>query len=550
MMTDTIYVCTVGEVVLLQGLSSMEFNGTLAEVQGIQNGRVMVKLFHNNRNLLVKPENLLDTADLEGEEDNNDDDNEQTMATEGQAVEGNSDDDEGEHMADICDDDEEQEEDNNSKVAPSSFNYDHLWDEHTLQAQADLSLGQFDSAKTHCDNALASNANNWLAFQLLGDVAVNCCRHDDAILCYSAQIRILMDITNNSSALTALKVKALVQIAASKGLLGDTAGELETLQNALTIDPLNVHLLANLGVYYMDIDDMDTALQYLHRVVNDEPRWALGRFHLARALSVNTADESMMDAAKEQLRLAVLTSTLRRSDESKVRAAKTFMMIARLTDDLNQPTESQSLMTRQLIVRSLLRSSAVLRKTSREGDTDNEEHVLLALVFFQIGQFLERQVSVSSSSSSSPSSTVQNPTSNTKSETGDVGLGVGAYDGAIGSYRRANELTDDVSYAIALGNALRLRAHRSSSKDDCIESIRIYQNALQKYKDNAALYRNLGCALMQKGDLPLAISAFTSSLTHSTEDDPWKSQITQIIATLTEKLRERRDGTFVIDLPR
>ena len=172
----------------------------------------------------------------------------------------------------------------------------------------------------------------------------------------------------------------------------------------------------------------------------------------------------------------------------------------------------------------------------------------MALIFFQIGQFLERQVTVTSSSSSS---SVHNSTlSNAKSDTGDVGLGDGAYDGAIGAYRRANELADDVSYAIALGNALRFRAHRVSCKDDCIESIRIYQNALRKYKDNAALYRNLGCALMQKGNLPEAISAFTSSLTHSTEDDPWNSQITEMVASLTEKIRERRDGTYVIDLPR
>ena len=147
------------------------------------------------------------------------------------------------------------------------------------------------------------------------------------------------------------------------------------------------------------------------------------------------------------------------------------------------------------------------------------------------------------------SSTIHHSSATTNG-TGDVGLGCGAYDGAIGAYRRANDLTNDSSFAIALGNALRLRAHRTSSKDDCIESIRIYQNALQKYPENAALYRNLGCALMQKGDLPSAISAFTSSLTHSPEDDPWKSQITDIVASLTEKMRNRRDGTYVLDLPR
>ena len=548
-MTDSIYVCSVGEMVLLQGLSAAEYNGTLAEVQGIQNGRVMVKLFHNNRTLLVKAENLLDTAELDGEDDNDP----STMETEGHNDEDDDDeDDEDENMADMEDDDDDkgQEMVDDIKISPSSFSYDHLWNENTLQAQADLSLGQFDSAKIHCEQALISNSSNWLALQLLGDVAVNCGHHDEAILHYSAQIRILMDIPNDSTVLTTLKIKALSQIAASKGLLGDTMGELETLREALAIDPINVHILANLGVYYMDIHDINTAIQYLQRVVNHEPRWALGRFHLARAMSVDQSNASMLDAAKEQLCLAVMTSTLRRSDESKARAAKTFMMIARLLDDLHQPTESQSLITRQLIVRSLLRSSAVLQKTSCEDNTDHDEHVLLALIFFQIGQFLERQVSEPSSSSPSSSSPAIHHSSTTTNGTGDVGLGCGAYDGAIGAYRRANDLTDDSSYAIALGNALRLRAHRMSSKDDCIESIRIYQNALQKYPENAALYRNLGCALMQKGDLPSAISAFTSSLTHSPEDDPWKSQITDIVASLTEKMRNRRDGTYVLDLPR
>ena len=89
-MTDSIYVCSVGEMVLLQGLSAAEYNGTLAQVQGIQNGRVMVKLFHNNRTLLVKAENLLDTADLDGEDDNDP----STMETEGHNDVDDDDDDE------------------------------------------------------------------------------------------------------------------------------------------------------------------------------------------------------------------------------------------------------------------------------------------------------------------------------------------------------------------------------------------------------------------------------------------------------------------------
>ena len=56
------YVITLGEIVLLQGLSSNEFNGAVATVEGIKDARVTVRLLHNRQQILVKPENLLEAG--------------------------------------------------------------------------------------------------------------------------------------------------------------------------------------------------------------------------------------------------------------------------------------------------------------------------------------------------------------------------------------------------------------------------------------------------------------------------------------------------------
>ena len=71
---------------------------------------------------------------------------------------------------------------------------------------------------------------------------------------------------------------------------------------------------------------------------------------------------------------------------------------------------------------------------------------------------------------------------------------------------------------------------------------------------NSALHRNLACSQMQKGLIAEAISSFTLSLTNGDLDDdgvdPWSSQVTSIIQSLTDKLRLNKSDTVIVDIPR
>lgn len=457
----SIYVATVGEVVLLTGLSSLEYNGALGEVRGCQNGRVAVTLLDAGKVILIQPQNIVDAGD------------------------GNDDD----------DDDE-------------------------------MSCGGGDDGDNDGSDADDVSAADEAAFATM---AV-----DDPAA--SAKV----PPPSSSSA-----TKALLELAASKGRDGDVAGELALLTEALAQAPDNVHILANIGVCYLDQGDHEVALQHLNRAATVvDPSWALGHFHLARAYiaigrSINGSSSSGAAAtdyvvqATEQLRLAVTVAALRRHDESKQRASKTFLMVADLLMNLPLQTAQLSLTATHLVERALLRSLAVLQQ-SRTGDERGEDEddevdaderkVLTALTYFQLGKALEQHAAA---------------------------LGGGATDGAIGAYRRALAIdASDPAYAMATGNALRMRGHRKSSPHDLAEAITVYQTALKRHPDHAHLHRNLACAHMQKGDLVPAIASFQASLVHATEDDdPWKPQVTQIIATLTEKLRQHQGGTFVVDVP-
>jgi tetratricopeptide (TPR) repeat protein len=460
----SVYIATAGEVVLLTGLSSAEYNGALCEVSGCKNGRVAVTILGSGgKSILIQPHNIVDAG--------NDDD-----------------------------DDDADEEDEGGAMSCGGDDSD-----------ADVSDADEAAFATMAADGLATKAP-----------------------------------PSSSSA-----TKALLELAASKGRAGDAAGELATLTEAESHDPNNVHIVANIGVCHLDQGNYELALQYLTRAATVvDPKWALGRFHLARAYvaisrscggggSASGAAADHVRQAKEQLRLAVTTAALRRHDESKQRASKTFLMVANmLNDDLTgsaPQTTQPAAATVHLVVRALLRSLAVLSQGQSDDDDDDddgddaetceqERKTLTALTYFQLGKVLEQHATA---------------------------LGAGAADGAIGAYRRALAIDpSDPAYAMATGNALRCRAHRSSIPHDLAEAIAVYQAALAVVPDHAHLHRNLACAHMQKGDLVPAIASFQASLVHATEDDdPWKPQVTQIIATLTEKLRQHREGTFVVDVP-
>lgn len=476
------YVMTLGEVVLLQALSSSEFNGAVGVVEGIKDKRVAVRLLHNKHQILVKPENLLE-AGGNGE------------TTEVEDSEG---------LEDCCDYDsdgvpESAEMDFRSDLPPNLSNalkdkdteklnqaYINLMDSNLECALAKLSSyrNKFSDNQqglveisAHCNAAIEQNDRNWAAYEILGDMHVN--NNDDmkAVEAFNSQFRILSGVysTADSTAITGMFSKVLLKIAAAKGRLLDSHGELEAFLHVSQIDANNVHVFASIGDLLLDSGDISNGIQNFRKAIAIDPSWALGRFHLARALLRNGEKE----LAFKQLEVAVNDCSSKRIDETIERAAKNFMMISSLADKIH-PEQCQS----QIAVRALLRSVNILRSDTRDehslrqiNERDEEEKIaadnnkLSAMAYFQLGQLLEN-LGASTENKNEPSSLRQS----------------GYYDGAISSYKKSCELDpSDSSYRLALGNGLRIRAHSRKSKEDLDDSIVVYQSGL----------------LIDSGELPL-----------------------------------------------
>lgn len=620
------YVITLGEIVLLQGLSSNEFNGAVATVEGIKDARVVVRLLHNRQQILVKPENLLEAGgddsisnvgDIEDLEDCCDYDSdgvpEGVDASQSPPDPLELSQDSGveelkQRYNDLIDSNLDSALSLRSSLKAETTHYrDYCLSDRNILVSSHPNESNNDQQKfleicTYCNAALEQNCSNWVAYEILGDAHAN--NNDDmkAIEALDSQFRILSEVYPSTSSTAIVKIlsNVLLKIATAKGRQRDSNGELEALLHVTKIDPKNVHVFASIGDLFLDSGDINNALQYFRNAVVIDNSWALGRFHLARALLMNNEKEM----AIKELEIAVNECSSRRRDETKARAAKNFMMISSLAENV-QSDQSES----QVVVRALLRSVNILQSDTGEYsknpslqqtnmrdedemtaiDVDNSK--LTALVYCQLGKVLENL-----------GTTVIN-----KSEPSSLQLS-GYYDGAISAFKKSCESDpSDSSYRLALGNALRIRAHSRKSKIDLDDSIVVYQSGLLIdsgyflsfhvsfernyflyrritylasificdlslrcviclinlphlphymlfFSENAALHRNLACSQMQKGHVASAISSFTTSLQFGTQDeegvDPWATQINSIIKDLTEKLRLQNQGTIVVDLPR
>jgi tetratricopeptide (TPR) repeat protein len=433
-MSDECYIINTGEIVLLQGLSSNEFNGAVAVVDGVSAQRVVVKLLHSAKTILVKPSNLLEAGGKSGIEkevplDLGDD--------------YNSDD-----ASDIGEYHDEIENDENRTEAKHDDLTSLTLAREVLSSGADICL--------NCKKAIEDNPENWLAYEILGDFYSDTDRDADALQAYTSQTEILQTIYPDvkSSAIIKKITDAFLKIAAIKRRLRDSSRELEALMSISLVDPKNVNVLASIGDLFLDSGDVNKALVYFTAAVSADPSWALGRFHLARILLVNSDSTS----AIQELRIAVNECDYKRDDESVERAAKTYMMIAAMIQQIDQSAIEQN-----LAVKALLRSVNLLSDLC--GKTDSSVSVdgmgqgkLLALAYYQLGQLLVKQAS-----------------GNQKTSTPQPGY----YDGAISSYRKSCELDSaDSSYKLELGNALRLRAHLKKSKEDLEDSVVVYTSGI------------------------------------------------------------------------
>lgn len=536
-MSSDCYVITLGEIVLLQGLSSEEFNGVLATVEGVSEQRVVVRLIHNKQKILVKSDNLLEAGGVSKESESDEVDSENSLSdgapdcseTEIESLRA---------FSDSC----------RSASLDDAMNVLSAALEKTTDHLSDIA-----GARRDCESTIQQDPNNWLAYEILGDLS-SCCGNDsDAISAFTSQLEILQRkySSSTSAALAKLIAAVLLKIAAAKRRLLDLGGELEAFMQISVVDPSNVNVLASIGDLFQDSGNTGEALKYFRKAVTVDPSWALGRFHLARMLAAT--GES--DAALRELQVAINDCSSKRADESTERAAKTFMMIAGMMEQLDDTPSSS-----KIIIKALLVSVNLLTQAEQICDDKEktESNRLLALAYSKLGQSLAKlgKGVLDSGAALNPSSS-------------------GYYDGAISSFKKSCELDQlNPSYKMALGNALRLRAHLKKSKEDLEDSVIVYNSGLlidpgksdlscivfNTYElickflihpENAALHRNLACSLMQQGSIAQAISSFTSSLKVSTDDDEsWRPQITSIIKDLTEKLRLHSQGTIVVDLPR
>jgi tetratricopeptide (TPR) repeat protein len=459
-MSSDCYVITLGEIVLLQGLSSEEFNGVLATVEGVSEQRVVVRLIHNNQKILVKSVNLLEAGGVSKEIGSEEVDSENDLGDgapdcseieiESEAVgliekfNGPSKErvDEVDSMRDIF----------NSANLDNAMNVLSAAHDKTTDHLNDITVARRD-----CESAIQQNPNNWLAYEILGDLLLYSGNDSDAIGAFTSQAEILRRkySTSRSDALAKLISAALLKIAAAKRRIADLQGELEAFMQTSVVDPSNVNVLASIGDLYQDSGNTVEALKYFRQAVTVDPIWALGRFHLARMLAAT--GES--DAALRELQVAVNDCTSKRVDESTERAAKTFIMIAGMMEQLDDKPSSS-----KVILKALLVSVNLLTQSEQScvGDEKTENSKLLALAYCKLGQSLERlgKGLLDSGVSLNPSSS-------------------GYYDGAISSFKKSCELEQlNPSYKMALGNSLRLRAHLKKSKEDLEDSVIVYNSGL------------------------------------------------------------------------
>jgi tetratricopeptide (TPR) repeat protein len=459
-MSSDCYVITLGEIVLLQGLSSEEFNGVLATVEGVSEQRVVVRLIHNNKRILVKSDNLLEAGGVSKEPESEEVDSANVLS-------------DGAH--DCSETEIESEavgliEKINGPSKKRLDEVDPMRDSHrsaaldnamnVLSAAREKTtddLSDITGARQGCESAIQQNPNNWLAYEILGDLLLHSGNDPDAIGAFTSQTEILQSkySSSRSAALTKLISAALLKIAAAKRRLADLGGELEAFMKISVVDPTNVNVLASIGDLFQDSGNTGEALKYFRQAVIVDPNWALGRFHLARMLAAT--GES--DAAMRELHVAVNDCTSKRVDESTERAAKTFMMIAGMMEQLDDKPSSL-----KVILKALLVSVNLLTQSEEScvGKEKTENNRLQALAYSKLGQSLERL-----GKGVLDSGVSLNPTSS------------GYYDGAISSFKKSCELDQlNPSYKLALGNALRLRAHLKKSKEDLEDSVIVYNSGL------------------------------------------------------------------------
>ena len=508
------YVITLGEIVLLQGLSSNEFNGAVATVEGIKDARVAVRLLHNRQQILVKPENLLeaggnddisdcvDTEDLEDCCDYDSDGVPEGITSLSDASRSPpdplelSEDSGGEKLRQVYSDLIDNNLDKALSLLSSLKEETTRYRDNCLSDQIPYNdLQFFSEICIYCNAALEKNCANWVAYEILGDAHANNKNDMKAIEAFDSQFRILSEVNPSTSSTAIVKIlsKVLLKIAAAKGRQLDSKGELEALLHVTKIDPKNVHVFASIGDLFLDSGDIRSALQYFRDAVAIDISWALGRFHLARVLLMNNEKE----LATKELEIAVNECSSRRRDETIERAAKNFMMISSLAEKV-QSNQCES----QIAVRALLRSVNILqsdtgencnnpslqRTNMRDEDQMPATNVcnskLTALVYCQLGRVLENL-----------GTTVIN-----KSEPSSLQLS-GYYDGAISAYKKSCESDpSDSSYRLALGNALRIRAHSMKSKIDLDDSIVVYQSGLLIDSGSSPSFREI----LVKNDFYLA----------------------------------------------
>lgn len=462
MIDDDCYVMTLGEIVILRGLKSDEFNGAVATVGGVSGQRIIAHLLHNKQQVLVKPENLLEgggdfVTDCEEDNDKDYGNDYDSDGVCGLADKESFDDVDMDSCPTYHDKSGIDLDKIHSDLLDNNLENVLMMLESIQDTDATAESTCLQKSQELCSITMKSNPNNWLAHEILGDVFSRFNDYEKAVEEYNCQLDILMKYKSNSlsNAMKKLLSKVLLKIASAKGSLLDTEGELDHLKRASIVDPSNVHVVANIGALYLESGNVEEALEYLRQAVIIDPLWARGRFHLAYALSSNR------EAALHELQMAVTSCNSNKTGESVEVSVKTFLMIAQMLENI----APSSLSTSDLILRALLRGINLIHSQTDKSSVDEigQYYKLNALVYYRLGQCLEKQGAqlVSNSESS------LNPSFS------------GCHNGAISAYKRSCELdVDDCSYKLALGNSLRIRAHKKKSKEDLDDSIVVYKSGL------------------------------------------------------------------------
>jgi tetratricopeptide (TPR) repeat protein len=380
---DDCYIASIGEIVVLKDLNTVDRNGLLGTIEGIQNGRVVVRQCHDEQRILVLPRNLLeaggdyatdDTDDVAGSGDDAWSDSDEFM----------DDEDYGEF-----DTGEEAEETDDQSFDEALVDANIVEANRLLNSSIETNTEEglvkvLEAAKQLCNRALVCNADNWVAYQILGDVCTQQNKNDEAAAAFRAQLEILSKMGGGSGARptqqqspTKVYMTAMLNLAGALGRMGDTVGELQTYQRAADMNSSNVHVLANIGSLKLDSGDVDDAVHWFESAVAADPTWALGRFHLARAL----LKKGEKATAIMHLEVAVVQCATKRSDETAHRAARTYMMIADAMHAAGMDENSPN------IVKALLRSVNILQ--SDRASATHSGRVCTAQAYYQLGLALE-----------------------------------------------------------------------------------------------------------------------------------------------------------------